>query len=73
MPNQIDILSVGEAAKFLRVSVRTMQRWDLSGRLKAARSSTNRRTYTRDQLASFVDNQYRKYKRNRTTYTERDE
>ena len=41
--------SVGEMAKKLGVSVKTLQNWDKSGKLRASRTPTNRRFYTQDQ------------------------
>ncbi len=36
-----------EFAELINVSVRTLQRWDVEGKLKAFRTPTNRRYYTR--------------------------
>lgn len=45
------LLKVGEAAKLLKVSVRTMQRWDREGKLKpSVISATGRRLYTKNDL-----------------------
>lgn len=44
-------LSIGEAAKFLRVSKDTLRRWEKKGIIKAHRSPTNRRYYQREDLA----------------------
>lgn len=43
-----------EMAKKLNVTVRTLQRWDNTGKLPAKRSPTNRRYYTDDQLLQFL-------------------
>lgn len=51
-----DHFSIGSAAKLLRVHPKTLQRWDASGRLKAFRSDSNRRYYTREQLELFLKN-----------------
>lgn len=40
-------------SKLLNVSVKTLQRWDNDGILKAHRSPTNRRYYTYDQYLQF--------------------
>ena len=37
-------------AKMLGVTVRTLQKWDVAGKLKAFRTPTNRRFYTQEQL-----------------------
>jgi len=39
-----------EFAKILNVSVKTLQRWDKAGILKAYRTLTDRRYYTEDHL-----------------------
>lgn len=41
-------------AEKLNVTVRTLQRWDNTGKLPAKRSPTNRRYYTDDQLLQFL-------------------
>lgn len=43
-----------EMAEKLNVTVRTLQRWDNTGKLPAKRSPTNRRYYTDDQLLQFL-------------------
>ena len=40
-------------AELLGVSVKTLQRWDREGILKAKRTTTNRRYYTYDQYLQF--------------------
>lgn len=45
-----------EMAEKLNVTVRTLQRWDNTGKLPAKRSPTNRRYYTDDQLLQFLGN-----------------
>lgn len=40
-------------SKLINVSVKTLQRWDNNGTLKACRSPTNRRYYTYDQYLQF--------------------
>lgn len=40
-------------AELLGVTVRTLQRWDVSGKLKAYRTPTNRRYYTYEQYLLF--------------------
>lgn len=46
-----------EMADKLNVSVRTLQRWDNSGKLKAKRTPTNRRYYTENQYLQFLGKQ----------------
>ncbi|MGN0464992.1 MAG: helix-turn-helix domain-containing protein, partial [Lachnospiraceae bacterium] len=40
-------------AKLIGVSVKTLQRWDREGILKANRTPTNRRYYTYEQYLQF--------------------
>lgn len=42
--------SIGEFAMLIGVSVKTLQRWDRYGKLKANRHPSNRRYYTDEQL-----------------------
>lgn len=49
-----DEYTIGQAAKILEVSTRTMVRWDEAGRLKSLRTATNRRYYKRQQLIEFA-------------------
>ena len=43
-----------EFAKLLGVTVKTLQRWDNIGRLKAHRSPSNHRYYTDEHLTSII-------------------
>lgn len=43
-------LSIGEAAKYLRISKDTLRRWEKRRILKAHRSPTNRRFYKKQDL-----------------------
>lgn len=47
---QEDWLSIGEAAKLLRISKDTLRRWEKRGIIKAHRSPTNRRYYKKEEL-----------------------
>jgi putative resolvase len=47
-------LTITEAAELLRRGVKTLQRWDRDGVLKARRTKTNRRFYTLDQVNAFL-------------------
>ena len=42
-----------EFAELINVSVRTLQRWDVEGKLKAFRTPTNRRYYTYEQYLEY--------------------
>lgn len=50
-----NILKVGEVAKMLGVTVRTIQRWDTEGILKARRTITNRRYYLLEDIQKLLD------------------
>lgn len=43
-------LSIGQAARHLGVSRDTLRRWEKKGKIKAIRSPSNRRYYTKKQL-----------------------
>ncbi len=47
-------VSIGEAAKYLGVSRDTLRRWGKRGKIKAIRSPTNRRYYTKKQLNEIM-------------------
>lgn len=49
-----NLLTISEAAKFLKVSIDTLRRWDSKGKLKAIRSSGGHRYYSKEQLEDFV-------------------
>ena len=55
---------VGQFAKLLNVTVKTLQNWDKQGTLKAYRTPTNQRFYTEEQLNQILNlsnaNQYKK-------------
>ena len=46
---------VGEFAKLLNITVKTLQNWDKQGTLKAYRTPTNQRFYTEKQLSQVLD------------------
>lgn len=50
----VDKLSIGKVAAMLRVSVKTLQRWDDNGKLKALRNAKNRRYYLRNDIIEFI-------------------
>lgn len=56
------MLKSKDMAKRLGVTVRTFQRWDNEGILKAQRTPTNRRYYTEEQYLDYVD-QHKENKR----------
>ena len=46
---------VGEFAKLLNITVKTLQNWDKQGTLKAYRTPTNQRFYTEEQLNQILN------------------
>jgi putative resolvase len=46
--------STGKAAEYLGVTVKTLQRWDREGRLRAERTDKGRRMYSRASLDAFM-------------------
>lgn len=52
-----DFIPIGEAAKYLGISRDTLRRWEKAGKLKAQRSPTNRRYYTKEQLDQLIGKQ----------------
>ena len=44
-----------EMAELIGVSVPTLQRWDREGVLKAHRTPTNRRYYTKEQYLKYIN------------------
>ena len=52
--DNMKIYNISKAAKILGYSVKTLQRLDRQGILKAKRTITNRRYYTEEQLKKFL-------------------
>ena len=52
--NQMDKYKPKEFAEMLHVTVRTLQKWDVTGKLKAFRTPTNRRFYTEEQYLAYM-------------------
>jgi len=50
-------MAIGEAAKYLGISRDTLRRWEKAGKIKTARSPTNRRYYTKEQLDQLIGKQ----------------
>ena len=53
--------TVGQFAKLLNKSIRTIQKWDSTGLLVAYRTPTNRRFYTQEQVDNYFLNAKRPY------------
>lgn len=49
-----ELLTVGDAARILGVSVDTMRRWDREGRLSALRTQGGQRRYRRDAVNALL-------------------
>lgn len=47
-------MSIGEAAKYLSVSRDTLRRWEKKRKIKAIRSPTNHRYYTKKMLDAIM-------------------
>lgn len=45
--------STGKAARLLGITIRTLQRWDVEGKLKARRTPTGRRFYTDEDIRRY--------------------
>ncbi len=48
------MLTITEAAKFMRLSAPTLRRWDKAGILKSYRTAGNHRRYRKDDLCAFL-------------------
>ena len=61
----MQMYKIHEMAQKLGVSIKTLQRWDNSGKLKAKRTPSGHRYYTEDQYLSYIgiepDEPYRKH------------
>lgn len=57
MVNMNTILDIRKAADYLGKHVKTLQKWDRSGKLVPTRTGTNRRVYTLTQLNAFLGQQ----------------
>jgi excisionase family DNA binding protein len=53
MPKSSSLLSIGDTAKYLGVSIDTLRRWDASGKLPALRSPGGHRFYSREVVERF--------------------
>ncbi|MFY4506023.1 IS607 family transposase [Lacticaseibacillus rhamnosus] len=57
-----------EMAKRLGVTVKTLQKWDNSGKFKAHRTPTNRRYYTENQYLAYISHNDQPKKRLQVAY-----
>ena len=51
----MNVYKPGEFAKLIGVHIKTLQKWDKEGKLKAHRTPTNRRFYTHEQYISYLN------------------
>lgn len=49
------IYKPGEFAKLIGVHIKTLQKWDREGKLKACRTPSNRRFYTKNQYEKYIN------------------
>lgn len=56
-------MSIGKAAKYLGVSRDSLRRWEKKGKIKAIRSPSNRRYYTKKQLDEVMSGKRKSKKR----------
>ena len=65
----MQIYKVNEMAQKLGVSIKTLQRWDNSGKFKAKRTPSGHRYYTEDQYLSYMGIELDKTRRKYVAYT----
>lgn len=64
----MQIYKVNEMAQKLGVSIKTLQRWDNSGKFKAKRTPSGHRYYTEDQYLSYMGVELDEPKRKHVAY-----
>ena len=62
------LYKIHEMAEKLGVSVKTLQRWDNAGKLKAKRTPSNQRYYTEDQYLDYMGIEHEKPQRRAVAY-----
>lgn len=55
-----DLLSIGEAAEFLGVSIDTLRRWERRGKVKTHRSPGGHRYFSKEELRSLFGKRYKR-------------
>lgn len=58
MQNELDLISIGEAANYLNVSIDTLRRWEKKGKIEPLRSPGGHRYYTRYDLDNLFGKKY---------------
>ena len=64
----MQIYKINEMSQKLGVSIKTLQRWDNSGKLKAKRTPTGRRYYTEEQYLCYIGLEPNEPKRKQVAY-----
>ena len=62
------LYKIHEMAEKLGVSIKTLQRWDNAGKLKAKRTPSNQRYYTEDQYLDYMGIEHEKPQRRAVAY-----
>jgi len=58
---RLELLTIGQTAKMLGVSIQTLRRWDDAGKLSPVRKgATGHRYYTRNDINNYIENNKRK-------------
>lgn len=55
MENNSDLISIGDAAEILGISIDTLRRWDKSGKLRSVKSSGGHRFYHKSQIELYLN------------------
>jgi len=53
--NKIELISIGEVAKMLGISIQTLRRWDESGQLIARKTEGGQRRYLKSDIQALAD------------------
>ena len=68
IPNMSTHYTIGQFSEIVGVCVKTLQRWDREGRLKALRTHTNRRYYNEEHLSQVLGEKKRSLPRKVVVY-----
>ena len=58
MATKDELISIGEAASILGVSIDTLRRWDQNGKLRSIKTEGGHRNYIRSQIEVFLNDLY---------------
>lgn len=59
-----DLMSIGDASKYLNVSIDTLRRWEKKGKAKTYRSQGGHRYFSRNELDALVGKRYKRFAHN---------